>query len=98
MPRPTGLPRSPYEGARVMSCADMTEGLMAEYGAHLGLNIISEVVLSVLAEHGQAQSMPIGHSLAIECANRLALLDPGNHHDRSRAYPGFPVSYESDDD
>jgi hypothetical protein len=98
VPRPTGAPRSPYEGARVMSCADMTEGLMAEFGSQLGLNVISEIVLAVLAEHHHLQATPIGHSLAIECANRLALLAPGNHHDRSRAYPGFPISYESDDD
>lgn len=71
---------------------------MGEYGTHLGLNVISEVVLAVLAEHGQAQSMPIGHSLAIECANRLGRLDPGNHHDRSRAYSGFAGSDYSDDD
>lgn len=93
----SGPRRSSADSSRVMSCADLTESLMAAFGANLGLNLISEVVLAVIADAGRSRSAPVDDALAVECLRRLGLLTGPMPTDPARIY-AFPTSFESDED
>lgn len=89
--------RSAADGTHVMSCADMTEALMTAYSTRLGLNVISEVVLSVLSERSR-HGLPAGEGAQAECARRLDLLEARTAISPARIYTTFAGSVYSDDD